>query len=118
MKTKQIIFGVIYAIGMVFFISVGNLISALLVFILLLYSIAIFSMRKKIDDQKEDFEKTLTNRRVAYDKMYAQAMQLTEELKQKNEEIDLWKKSLKINTKIPLACENGKINYGPWNRKF
>lgn len=33
-------------------------------------------------------------------------------------EIDLWKKSLKINTKIPLACENGKINYGPWNRKF
>ena len=92
MKTKQIIFGVIYAIGMVFFISVGNLISALLVFILLLYSIAIFSMRKKIDDQKEDFEKTLTNRRVAYDKMYAHAMQLTEELKEKNEEIDLWKK--------------------------
>ena len=87
MKTKQIIFGVLYAIGMVLFISVGNLIAALLVFIVLLYSIALVSMRKKIDDQREDFEKTLTNRRVAYDKMYAQAMQLTEELKQKNAEI-------------------------------
>ena len=92
MKTKQIIFGVLYAIGIVLFIYVGNLIAALLVFIVLLDSIALVSMRKKIDDQKEDFEKTLTNRRVAYDKMYAQAMQLTEDLKQKNDEIDLWKK--------------------------
>lgn len=33
-------------------------------------------------------------------------------------EIDSWKKFLKINTKIPLACEDGKIDYGPWNRKF
>lgn len=87
MKTKQIIFGVLYAIGIVLFIYVGNLIAALLVFIVLLDSIALVSMRKKIDDQKEDFEKTLTNRRVAYDKMYSQAMQLTEELKQKNAEI-------------------------------
>ena len=87
MKTKHVIFGVLYAVGMVFFISVGNLIAALLVFIVLLDSIALVSMRKKIDDQKGDFEKTLTNRRVAYDKMYAQAMRLTEELKEKNEEI-------------------------------
>lgn len=33
-------------------------------------------------------------------------------------EIDSWKKFLKINKKIPLACEDGKIDYGPWNRKF
>lgn len=92
MKTKHFIFGVIYAIMFIYFLSVGNGWAVFLTILLLLCDIVIIGLKKDFDKSKLEFEKTLTNRRVAYDKMYSQAMQLTEELKQKNEEIDLWKK--------------------------
>lgn len=33
-------------------------------------------------------------------------------------EIEVWKKKLKPDTTRKLVCEEGKIDYGSWNRKF
>ena len=87
MKTKHVIFGVLYAISTAYFIFVGNLTASILMLIILLCTIALSSMKKNLEASKMNFEKTLSHRKKAFDEMFETNMQLTEELKEKNEEI-------------------------------
>ena len=92
MKTKHVIFGVLYAISTAYFIFVGDLIASILMLIILLCMIALSSMKKNLEASTLNFEKTLSHRKKAFDEMFETNMKLTEELKQKTDEIDLWKK--------------------------
>ena len=94
MKTKHVIFGVLYAIMFISFSSVGNGWAVFLTFLLLLCDISGISLRKDFDKAKLDFEKTLFRRKKAFDEMFEINMQLMEdirairvELKQKDAEI-------------------------------